>query len=156
MGTRLHTPTTVSLWPGESVVGALERLARAWDLDRTHFVGRSGALGRVALRVGASGAGRPRARAVPWADVVCLAGEIRIESRGPVVAVKAVLCRARVLERGTAEYLSGDLVSGEVREPVDLSLSDGAAAVEPVADLRSHAESLPADSLPAEPAAVFV
>lgn len=144
MGIHLDTPTVVSLWPGESVVGTLERLARAWDLDRTHFIGRSGALGRVALRVGASGPGRPRARAVPWADIVCLAGEIGVDSGRPVVTVKAVLRRVRVLERGSAEYLSGDLVAGEVREPVDLVLGDGAAVADPVTASRPQGDAPPA------------
>ncbi len=151
MGIRLDTPTVVSLWPGESLVGALERVARAWDLDRAHFIGRSGALGRVALRVGTSDPGRPRARAVPWAAIVCLAGEIGIESGRPVVVVKAVLRRVRVLERGSAEYLSGDLVCGEVREPVDLVLGDGAAVADPATASRPHG-----DALPAEAAAVLV
>lgn len=151
MGTSLHTPTSVSLWPGESVVGALERLARAWDLDQAHFIGRSGALGRVALRAGTSDSGHPWARTVPWAEIVCLAGEVKMESGRPVVIVKAVLRRARVLERGQAEYLSGDLVTGEVREPVDLMLGDGAAVAEPVAESRPSR-----DVPPAETAAVFV
>lgn len=124
MGTHLHTSTDVILWPGESVVAALERLARAWDLDRAQFVGRTGALGRVALRVGPGEPGRPTTRAVSWADVVCLAGEVRAEAGIPVVDAKAVLRRARVLERGRSEYLTGDLLDGEVREPIEIVLCD--------------------------------